>query len=623
MGIFMIKRHLQIVLTFSILITIFIFQNCSQPLQPGFQNKEDNLTCKADDPTCNGPLKVDELIFNENPMPYQTCSGQSFFLNASTNITDGVVFRWQFTKESSGKFAPLIDSNRVKGASTNRLVVMSSTQQDSGYYKLTAAKGSLVVDSKIVYVDINSQDCLSLNVTKSVISVNEGEQANFGVSVTSANSVGPYRCVLKKEDQSVTDCSGPGPNLLATILKAQTSNTGTYYIYVSDSNNLLGTAGPFTLTVNPIVYSECAIKTKSWGGGCQGSSGSILAHGGEVNISNNASGYTGSAKYRCNNGSLDLVSGSFSCNSLEIEGNKSCPQSTVSFDNQGVSPMRCEGQTPAGTQRHGDSFEVLNNKQGYGGKSQFRCNNGVWVNDDPNFSKTNCQQTITCSSKTYQYKSILTNNVCDFALPAAFEGYSNTYYDQSGTFQGQAVFECKSSGWTITLQNATCIDTTSSKGTCGAQTVTWGDGDSANKYCSASIPASEPGQFLTAKDENATDNWTGEAMFTCSVDKGWVVTNDNQWIIPKCKNVGPTKVWIYVGKDYINDGTLNGFPIYGDTCFSCDPRMGVGEIPDCPSATPGSCTGEQAYCRVYDTKDQWTTDMTSMVRTFYKIYNCQ
>ena len=56
-------------------------------------------------------------------------------------------------------------------------------------------------------------------------------------------------------------------------------------------------------------------------------------------------------------------------------------------------------------------------------------------------------------------------------------------------------------------------------------------------------------------------------MFTCSVDKGWVVTNDNQWIIPKCKNVGPTKVWIYVGKDYINDGTLNGFPIYGDTCF--------------------------------------------------------
>ena len=48
-----------------------------------------------------------------------------------------------------------------------------------------------MVDSKIVYVDINSQDCLSLNVTKSVISVNEGEQANFGVSVTSANSVGP------------------------------------------------------------------------------------------------------------------------------------------------------------------------------------------------------------------------------------------------------------------------------------------------------------------------------------------------------------------------------------------------------------------------------------------------
>ena len=155
---------------------------------------------------------------------------------------------------------------------------------------------------------------------------------------------------------------------------------------------------------------------------------------GEVNISNNASGYTGSAKYRCNNGSLDLVSGSFSCNSLEIEGNKSCPQSTVSFDNQGVVPCGA-GQTPAGTQRHGDSFEVLNNKQGYGVNLNFVAITACGSTMIQILVKPTASQTITCSSKTYQYKSILTNNVCDFALPAAFEGYSNTYYDQSGTYQ--------------------------------------------------------------------------------------------------------------------------------------------------------------------------------------------
>ena len=133
-----------------------------------------------------------------------------------------------------------------------------------------------------------------------------------------------------------------------------------------------------TATASGNCYADCTAQTVSWNGTCSAAVGTV-AHGGSTNISNTASGYTGSASVACNNGSLS-TSGT-SCNPVYV----GCGAATLSWGS-------CSGSI--GALGHGANGGITNSVEGYSGSATATCSNGSW-----SLSGTSCNA-VACNPTT-------------------------------------------------------------------------------------------------------------------------------------------------------------------------------------------------------------------------------
>lgn len=384
----MVKKS-GVFLTLIAVCCILIFQNCSEPLQQGSEIQKQTVIDPDPDPT-QTPLSIP---VEGNPTNISTCAGSPITLVAQVKGSGNITLEWQKSNNISDGFSVQnLNNSNGQGINTTRLSINNVRIQDAGYYRLSAKTANETVYTSPAKVEIYESGCLSFNIPSPSIDILEGQEAKFELNI----AVGEYTCRLSGSNGAQINCSGTGPKLIAKKSNALPSDSGTYYMNISDSSGNFATAGPFDLKVTPRQRASCLAKAITWGSGCQGTSTEI-AHNVRGNVTNTSSGFSGSAQVLCEDGTLSVISTNSQC--IADSSQPSQPPSNTfadcttsmygNFGNRPNDAAVCGGNLP-NTIRHEETGIITNTVNGFDGKARFVCNNGSLILDT-GYSEQSCQ----------------------------------------------------------------------------------------------------------------------------------------------------------------------------------------------------------------------------------------
>lgn len=259
------------------------------------------------------------------------------------------------------------------------------------------------------------------------------------------------------------------------------SSTGVTNSAAGHTGSATASCNSGTLTGAGTCYNDCTAQTQSWNTNCSGSV-TALTHGGSVSISNSAVGYTGSATFTCNNGSLSSSA-------------TSCTGRAPLCYERGSPGCAVDGE-PCGTYYYTDgTTEVDAAPKDYSGtnppdgwticSSGTACDNGL--EEDTGFcDASSCYNCCSGVSGTYPNwsgtPSALATGTCATTAIACSAGSHNWGSDLCGGTYG-----AMSSGGSTVMSNTVGEPsyTGSSTATCTNGTVTFGSESCAAASCSA------------------------------------------------------------------------------------------------------------------------------------------
>jgi hypothetical protein len=247
-----------------------------------------------------------------------------------------------------------------------------------------------------------------------------------------------------------------------------------------------------------------------------------LSEGGSSAVTDATAPTTGTATFRCVNGSLSLLPGSTCVGS--------CAATLLSWT---VGANTCQASST--TASNGASSTLTDSTGPATGSANFTCNNGTWSGASSascsslscsyagtsstglgeaavpsgckcnNSGETWCPALLACENTSASCgattKAWGTN--CSASLASANNGVSSTISNTASNYSGSATFTCSNGTWSGPTSSS-CTET----GGCAATTLSW------NVNCSSPVLARSNGASISVT--NTASDYTGSATFTCS-----------------------------------------------------------------------------------------------------------
>lgn len=350
--------------------------------------------------------------------------------------------------------------------------------------------------------------------------------------------------------------SNPGDQPLAKDLSSSpTLGKGEATFKCEDNGTWSGPTSP------SCSQSQCdAVASQTWGSSptiCQASLPDT-ASGGERDIIDNVDTTTGSARYRCNNGTWQLVS-----SLCEVS---KCP--AISGKSWNVAGESCLGDLPEGdlNQVANLSDSTTTGPSTAVGAASFTCVSGSWTENGGSTCAVAGCDAVNSKSWTVAGKN------CTANLPARPMNALETISDVTGTDQGSASFRCVSGTWTE-QSGSTCAP----QG-CGAQaSVSWNGTDGS--VCTGSLLAR--GHGVVESPQDTTTPTTGSAQFTCN-NGTWEKTSES------CTNAPTLACWKHAtaGKQCETNGSCPTVGASASTnCRAADGSLEASQSVSCISVS--------------------------------------
>ncbi len=289
-----------------------------------------------------------------------------------------------------------------------------------------------------------------------------------GTLTFSNQSCGGNPCTSSRTTWASGSCGGNVPTIdsgtSTTVTNDQSGYTGS--AGVSCEGAVLTASGSPTCNANP-----CTGTFLSWGGNC-GANFPSTASSTTQSRGNVFTGYTGGADFQCFAGSWAYASGYCTANPC---------------DAQRGTWASCGANVPA--LNSGQTSSPSNDVGGYSGSATFSCNAGSL-----SASGESCSANA-CPASRGNWGS------CGVNVPQLNSGQSANYGSDVAGYSGSATFSC--SAGTRSISNDSC-----SANSCPSTTLSWGDG------CSAAATNTASGQAPSLT--NSAANRTGSATFSCT-----------------------------------------------------------------------------------------------------------